>query len=284
MTVRYAQNADLPEIKRIWDVCFPDDKLFGEWYFHNVWKAENTLVCIVENKLAAMLQMLSAQIEYGDDACKATYIYGVGTRPEFRRRGLADMLLNASFEEDRKRNIPLSILIPQEQWLFDFYKKFSYLPVFKSKKIYLNDINQDEKITVRPIQNRDIEKFAMLYKKNTLDRAHLIRSVEDALMIFRYFTENGAIALCAEEKDQIVATGFGYRNKQTLVLQELLMEDHTQLKQVVSEMCRNCSCNCAEISLIPDGRNDTPFACARVASWSNLSLPWDKAYLNLFYN
>ena len=244
MTVRFAEVSDLPGIKIIWNACFPEDQEFGEWFFKNVWKAENTLVCFEENIMAAMLQMLPCDFVFGGNSCKATYIYGVcNTAGVQAARVWRTELLSASFSEDEKRGTPLSVLIPQERWLFDFYRKFSYLPVFTRSGKHFSKGPPKGEITVRPMQENDLELFLKLYFDCMKERAHCVRSADDALMIFRYFTENGALALCAEEQNGVLVTGFGFKHDKTLVLQELLMKDGGQLEAVAGEMCRFCGCH-----------------------------------------
>lgn len=284
MTVRFAEVSDLPGIKMIWNTCFPGDQKFGEWFFKTIWKAERTLVCFEGNKMAAMLQMLPCEFVFGENRCKATYIYGAATMPEFRRRGLMDKLLNVSFSEDEKWGTPLSVLIPQELWLFDFYRKFSYLPVFTRYEKHFPCAVSPGKLTVRPMESSDIKLVLALYSECMIDRAHVARNADDMLMIFRNYTENGALALCAEEKNQVIATGFGFIQDKTLVLQELLIKTNGQLETIAEEMCKFCSCQDVNVSLIPVGANDVPFACARIAPWADLSVNWDKAYLNLLFN
>ncbi len=285
MTIRYAKASDLPQIRNVWNICFPEDISFGGWFFENVWKADNTLLCFEGDTLAAMLQMLPTELVNGENKCKATYIYGAATTPEFRRRGLMAALLEASFSEDRKNGRPLSVLIPQEEWLFDFYRKFSYEPKFLICKKQSSASEAAGNVAVRPMTEADLEPFAVLYESRMGQRTHVKRSLDDSLLIFRYFAENGALALCAEAAGRMAAAAFGYVREKNLVLQELLVEDGFSYREILAQMCRFCSCTGADAwMLAEEGGRGVPFACARAAEWADVSFDWDKAYLNLLFN
>ena len=284
MTIRYAHVSDLPAIKHAWNTCFPEDTAFGGWFFKNVWKAENTLLCFEENTLAAMLQMLPHELSSCGKRYKATYIYGAATMPEFRRRGLMGTLLNASFSEDAKKEIPLSVLIPQEKGLFDYYKKFSYEPVFSLCRQRFAVRNSSGNGMVRLMTEKDMRAFAALYESRVSGGTHIVRSLGGALMIFRYFSENGALALCVDIQNQIAATAFGYVGEGILMLQELLVKDGLSVRDVAEKLCGYCACKEASVSTPFEGFKSEPFACARVAPWSGLAFDWKKAYLNLLFN
>ena len=100
-------------------------------YFSEKYKDENTLVYIKDNQEIASLQMLTYHFSFYDENIPVSYISGACTLPGFRRHGIMEKLLCASFNVMKQRNIPLSILIPSNENLYKYYEKFGYEKVFE---------------------------------------------------------------------------------------------------------------------------------------------------------
>lgn len=115
----------------LWRLCFNDPEEFVLWYFDKVYREENAMVCRDGGKQAlAALQMIPYTVNYYQQSVEALYISGACTHPSHRNKGLMTQLLKESFQEMYQREIPLSILIPQEEWLFDYYRKMGYATLF----------------------------------------------------------------------------------------------------------------------------------------------------------
>ena len=56
--IRLAEAADMPEIRALWEVCFPDDTGFNAYYFQHTFSLDATAVSVQEGRIAAMVQML----------------------------------------------------------------------------------------------------------------------------------------------------------------------------------------------------------------------------------
>lgn len=57
---------------------------------------------------------------------RSTYIYGVATAPEFRRRGLAGKLMREAMRLIGEQGDEAAFLIPSEEWLHGFYAKYGF--------------------------------------------------------------------------------------------------------------------------------------------------------------
>ena len=133
--IRFAQPGDFSAIRDLWEICFPDDTGFNPYYFDHLFSLNDTLVCELDGCIAAMVQMLPYTLRVHDQDFPVTYIYGACTHPDFRRQHLMSQLLSASFDWDQQHGRIASMLIPQEAWLFDFYRPFGYLPQFSVQTI-----------------------------------------------------------------------------------------------------------------------------------------------------
>ena len=119
----------------MWEICFDDTEEFMDLYFSEKYRNENTLIYFIDNQAVASLQMLPYQFTFYGEEIPVAYISGVCTLPEFQGRGYMGKLMISAFDLMREREIPLSILIPAEKWLYDYYARFGYEKVFEADKI-----------------------------------------------------------------------------------------------------------------------------------------------------
>ena len=122
--IRSAVQSDTEAVRKLWEICFPDEGGFNDYFFAHIYQPQHTLLLTQGGALCAMLQMLPYTLSVSGEYAPCTYIYGVCTHPEHRRCGYAAELLEYSFTLDRKAGRAASILIPAEKWLFEFYRPF----------------------------------------------------------------------------------------------------------------------------------------------------------------
>ncbi len=172
--IRFAETDDLPDIRSLWETCFPDESGFNEYYFKNIFKLDNTLVLKNTDGLEAMLQMLPYFMAVGEKVQKITYIYGACTSPEHRKKGCMAKLLERSFELDKEYGHTASVLIPQHEWLFGFYKKFGYEPFFKVSKETVFSKETEYELPTK-LQVKATHELQKLYEK-LVSPCHILRS------------------------------------------------------------------------------------------------------------
>ena len=115
----------------LWRVCFEDTEEFIRFYFDKKYKEENALVYWDEQGAAiAALQTPLYPMTFAGTQIITGYISGACTHPLARARGVMTKLLREAFYMMRGRGIPMSILIPASEWLYDYYGKMGYVTVF----------------------------------------------------------------------------------------------------------------------------------------------------------
>lgn len=130
--IKLADSQTKESVRLMWQICFDDTPEFVNLYFSEKYKDENTLVYFIDDKAVASLQMIPYRFTFCGTEIPSAYISGACTLPEYRNRGIMGQLLLAAFEVINQRNIPLSILIPAEEWLYSYYAKYGYHTVFQS--------------------------------------------------------------------------------------------------------------------------------------------------------
>lgn len=114
----------------MWKTVFGDPDAYMDIYFRDKYRNENTLVYIEDGKPVASLQMLPYMFTFCEKEIPIAYISGACTLPAYRGKGYMSALLKQSFQEMRKRNIPLTLLVPQDAGLMEFYAPFGFAQAF----------------------------------------------------------------------------------------------------------------------------------------------------------
>lgn len=116
--------------KELWTAAFGDDEAFIDSFLIRHYSRRRMLTTQIGGRIAAMLHLVPLRSALG----RTTYIYGVATAPEFRRRGVASELLSRALRLIDERGDDAAVLIPTpgQEWLRTFYARFGFagsLPV-----------------------------------------------------------------------------------------------------------------------------------------------------------
>lgn len=161
--IQLANEEQIDELKKIWKTCFGDNDKFIDLFFSKKFKPQNTLIYIVDKKIVASLQMQQYYIKVYDEVVPIYYLVGLCTLPNFREQGYMKLLIQSSFEIMKKRNIPLAVLVPAEEWLFNYYNRFDFEKTFEKNTI---PIELKEIIIKHPKRDDAFCAFDQLYQQN----------------------------------------------------------------------------------------------------------------------
>lgn len=149
----------------LWRRHFHDSEAFIQFYFAQKYSDHHSLVYEENGKALSALLMLPYPMSWQGLSMNTSYISGASTVKEARNHGLMTRLLQKAFQEMNKRRIALSTLIPAEEWLFDFYGKLGYSPVFDySTETHQMDLQQP--VSLLPVsspENYDAEWAKSLF-------------------------------------------------------------------------------------------------------------------------
>lgn len=118
------------KIKELWKRCFHDSEEFTELYFRLRYSDDVNVALQSGGEVVAALQVLPYPMTFGGEEISTGYISGACTHPDHRNRGLMRELLTEAFARMRRGGVLLSTLIPAEPWLFGYYARSGYAPVF----------------------------------------------------------------------------------------------------------------------------------------------------------
>ena len=128
--IAFATNQTMPLVWKMWKTCFGDSDEYMELYFREKYCDENTLIYFDDHQAVASLQMLPYIFTFHQTEIPIAYFSGLCTLPEARKKGFMAALIRQAFEVLQQRQIPLAVLVPQEDWLLRFYDKFGFAQTF----------------------------------------------------------------------------------------------------------------------------------------------------------
>lgn len=217
------------EIRSLWNLCFGDDKAFTELYFSKRYSEEVNLAIKEDGKVISALQILPYPMTFCGEIISTGYISGACTHPDFRNKGAMKRLLLDSFLRMQNNNVPLTTLIPAEEWLFGYYSKMGYAPVFEySKRSFIaNELSASSEYLVSeftPLQN-DVYPF---FNQEMGERACCIQhSSDDFNVILDDLHLGKGKLLVARSKEKIAGLVFCYVKDKVLYVPELFFESNS---------------------------------------------------------
>ena len=114
------------EVKQLWREVFKDPEPFVNLYFSRVYQGEYNYCSQIGNHVRGALQALPYTMLYHGHEVKTVYISGVSTHPDWRQRGIGAAIMQQAHYGSYFHDIAFATLIPAEDWLVDWYKKFGY--------------------------------------------------------------------------------------------------------------------------------------------------------------
>ncbi|AET68371.1 putative acetyltransferase [Desulfosporosinus orientis DSM 765] len=149
--IRLSQRGDILRQKEIWKLCFGDSDDFIDFYYAQRYKEEETAVLLHNNEIITMLTMIPVKTVFPDKRMVNTaMLYAVATHPSHRNKGFAGQLLNFSNQYLKDRKIELSVLVPANRKLFDYYPKQGYEEGFYIQETILNRESIDRMSVPKP--------------------------------------------------------------------------------------------------------------------------------------
>ena len=165
-----------PQLIDLWRTSFDDSEEFIKLFFDRVYKKENALFIKKDGKIVSALQMLPYVMTYYGTEISVNYIYAACTLPSERGQGLMRQLIQDAFKVMESRKVALTVIIPADPWLFDYYRDLGYTEAF----------DYSEETYIRP--------FETAWEQGVLVVPPEVPSMES---LYKFFNKRGnALAMC----------------------------------------------------------------------------------------
>ncbi|MCL2539302.1 MAG: GNAT family N-acetyltransferase [Oscillospiraceae bacterium] len=135
--IRSATSYDIPALKEIWDSCFSDPISYIDFVFDRLAKPTDAVIFEDGDKIVSMLLMIDATFVYREESVDVVYILGAATAAQYQNRGIMTYLLDHAENLARHKGVQLSVLVPGEQYLYNYYKKRGYSADFNVRLVKL---------------------------------------------------------------------------------------------------------------------------------------------------
>lgn len=282
------------QIIDLWRLSFNDSEEFISLYFDRVYKEENTLVIEKNGQIVSALQMIPYTMSYYGTEISVAYIYGACTLPSMRGKGLMRELLHNAFEEMQRRSVALTVLIPDEDWLFDYYRKSGFTEAFDCTE---NEYARPEvpvyapEITVMPPNVPSVDQLYDYFNRKIRERkCCMLHTKEDFITILRDLELDGGRMLTAlNEQEETIGMAFvmppqsgseqpsDVLQKQVYV-KEFLYDDDRVASLLLQESTLQFNVDKAIYRIPPMVPASRPFGMARVIDTKRLMHHWLSAH------
>lgn len=131
--IRLATEQDIVELKQLWDESFDDPMNYLDFIYSKAASPSDTLVYDMGDTIASMMTLIPVNFVYGYKAVRTIYIYGAATNPRYQNKGVMTRMLSYAEDHARMLDCHLSVLVPGEPYLFDFYKSRGYSADFNCR-------------------------------------------------------------------------------------------------------------------------------------------------------
>ena len=250
---------DKEEIIALWLMIFKDSQDFVDLFFSRVYKSENTLVVKAsydsqtkdgeKERIIAALQMIPYQIKCGDNILPAAYICGVCTHPAERNKGIMKALMTEAMEVMRSRGYVVSLVIPAEPWLFDFYRKFGFtLPV--NERISQYSLLSREELQSVSFHECTSEHFYYFDRKQRERPCAVLHHAHDYTTILQELRAEGGNAYIMFKENEPVGMAFVAQiTNKSLIIKELFYETAEDITILTGYILRQYENACLSIRL-----------------------------------
>lgn len=135
--ITLATKEMLPQLKKLWQVCFQDEVSYVDFYYAHRFKEENTYVYKKGDEILGMLTLLPASYRYNEEeTLPIHYVYAVATLPRAREQGIASELLEEASRTSEENYSAGTILVPASKELFTYYERRGYQTIYFKKQLY----------------------------------------------------------------------------------------------------------------------------------------------------
>ena len=273
----------------LWRTSFNDSEEFIKLFFDRVYKKENALFIKKDGKIVSALQMLPYVMTYYGTEISVNYIYGACTHPSERGQGLMRQLIQEAFEVMESRKVALTVIIPADPWLFDYYRDLGYTEAFDySEETYVRpkETTWDQGILVVPPEVPSMESLDHFFNKKQRERTcYVLHDYDDFVTILRDLQMSGGQMLTALNiQDEPIGMIFFYPAGDHLYVKEL-MYDNEHVKNLLLQEATTQNKVEKAIYRTPFTAPGTfPFGMARVLDRDRLIHHWAFTHENSVLN
>lgn len=261
------------QVKKLWKQCFHDSEAFVELYFDTLYNEEVNIALQEADSVIAALQMLPYPMTYSGNTVMSGYLSGVCTHPDYRGRGLMTQLLPKALQAMRQKGMLLSMLIPAEPWLFDYYARFGYIRCFDYATFhYVANDHPDENILLKSIDYFTPAAWQYLYHKQVARQCCVLHTEENFRTVVADLQLSGGKIHLLYNGENIkgIALAYPTGNAGKLRIGEVAASSSKSRNQLLQAICRQENADELEVILPPSEAPTQPVTSLGMARILNV--------------
>ncbi len=154
MNIPAPTRESYPLLKSLWHQAFGDPMVFIDEFFETGFSPDRCRCLTVDGQVAAALYWFDAE----KDGEKFAYLYAVATEKAHRGQGLCRRLMLETHSHLEKAGYTGAVLVPAEDFLWDYYGTMGYRPFGKIRKF------SAQAGTPTPLQEIPLSEYLRLRK------------------------------------------------------------------------------------------------------------------------
>ncbi len=255
------------KVKALWQLCFNDSEEYVDLYFRERYNNEVNIAIESGEEVISALQALPYPMTFCGTTIQTGYISGACTHPDYRSKGVMRELLKQTFARLWQKGIPVSTLIPAESWLFTYYERLGYTPIFYHTR---RDVNCDL-LTPMPgmlcTQTNQFNERHYQYLSRKLAElpCAIQHTVEDYKVILEALALERDYVYVVLQNDRISGLAVAWKTSKGLTVDTFLTESKAAGRALLHHIAKINKCR--ELTLLlPPGKGEVriPFGMARI--------------------
>lgn len=267
------------QLMELWRQSFGDSDAFVSLFFDRVYKDENALTIERGGRIVSALQMLPYTMTYYGTEISVAYIYGACTAPEEQGQGLMRQLLHESFEVMKSRKVALTVLIPSDKALFDYYREQGFTEAFDyTLNTYIRPETpiQAPTLTVVSPETPSMKQLYDYFDRKLRERpCCMLHTYDDFVTILREMQlEGGQMLTALDITQKTVGMAFLYPREDQILIKELFYDTDQVRNLLLQEACNQTKTARAFYRTPAVEPSTLPLGMARVLDTERLIHHW----------
>ena len=155
-SIRLSTPADIPALRRLWNLAFGDGGAYLDNFFDSYYKPERMMVLEQNGEVLAMTAWFDTTFVLpGEGGYRAAYLYAVATHPDHRGKGLSGRLLAWADDHFRTLNIPAVSTVPATPSLHNFFAANGFRECFHHDEVRISPREGSISYPLRPLSPRE---------------------------------------------------------------------------------------------------------------------------------
>lgn len=255
------------KVKALWRLCFDDDEAFIEMYFRLRYNNDVNIAITSGEEVIAALQMLPYPMTFCGQTIQTSYISGACTHPDYRGNGVMRELLSQAFMRMVHSGTSISTLIPGEPWLFNYYARLGYAPVFHYSKELLPECRASVLTGLIIESTNEFEEAVYEYVDRQMqERPCCIQhTAADFKVILADLHTTHDMLFVVQEEEKVVGIAVTYREGDSVLISELFADNEEIKQYLLCQIQQASRCNAITLTTPPVANAGTyPIGMARI--------------------